>query len=93
MNQQNQGQVSENMARFANCLALIGSFFASTYILKYAKPFMYHYLLSFGEQSAYWGSWAFVAVCVVGTYFGLSMFGEVVLRTRFTFLRGNRGHY
>ena len=76
-----ESSLAKNTSRFAFAASGIAAFYLAPLIAKNLRGDMYQYLFTdFGYEVAQWGSWAFVAVVILASFFGVSMLLQLLIQ-------------
>lgn len=79
--QKTESSLVKNIVRFSHAASAIVAFLLAPQIAKQTQSAMFYYLLTeFSREQSYWGSWGFVCVVILASFFGLSALLQLIFR-------------
>lgn len=71
----------QNISRFAYAVSGVAAFYLAPPIVRYLRPDMFRYLATeFSYDLATWGSWGFVIVVIIASFFGFSALLQLLVQ-------------
>lgn len=71
----------KNISRFSHAVSAVVAFFLAPVIARNVRGEMFHYLAAeFGREMAYWGSWAFVGIAILASFFGIAALLQLIIQ-------------
>ena len=79
--QASESGLVKNISRFSHAVSAVGAFFLAPVIARNVRAEMFQYLAAeFGREMAYWGSWAFVGIAVLASFFGIAALLQLIIQ-------------
>ena len=79
--QRPESSLVKNISRFSHAVSAVGAFFLAPIIARNVRIEMFQYLAAeFGREIAYWGSWAFVGIIILTSFFGIAVLLQLIVQ-------------